>query len=150
VSFHSVLSSSFCLQVVIEEEQSTEIGPDLSHLLGEQRGRLREVIARFPEVLTSRLRLTHLLEYNIRLTNTKPVRSSPYRLAQPKMQFLREHIKRHLEDGVIEHSTSQYSSSFFFVPKSDESYRAVVNYRLLNQRIEAESVSLPNIHPASH
>jgi hypothetical protein len=150
VSFLSVSCCNFCLQAVVEEQQPSGIGPDLSHLAGEHRRRLREVIARFPEVLTTRLGLTHLLEYNIRLTNTKPVRSPPFRLALPKMQFLREHLKCLLEDGVIEPSTSQYSSPVFLVPKPDQSYRAVVDYRRLNQCIEVESVPLPDIHSAFH
>jgi hypothetical protein len=66
------------------------------------------------------------------------------------MQFLREHVKRLLEDGVIEPSTSQYSSPMFLIPESDQSYRAVVDYCLLNQRIEFESIPLPDIHSAFH
>jgi hypothetical protein len=38
----------------------------------------------------------------------------------------------------------------FLVPKPDKTYRAVVDYRALNKRIEVESVPLPDIHSAFH
>jgi hypothetical protein len=150
ILFLSVLSSDFSLQTAIQEKQQGIAGPDLIHLSGEQRRHLEEVVARFPDVLTNRLGLTHLLEYYIRLKDDKPVKSSPYRLAPPKITFLREHIKQLLEQGVIEPSSSQYSSPMFLVPKPDHSYRAVVDYRRLNQCIEIESVPLPDIHSAFH
>jgi hypothetical protein len=65
---------------------------------------------------------------------------APYRLAPPKMQFLRQHIKQLLQDGVIEPSNSHYSSPMFRVPTSGGSYRAVVDFRALNKRIAIESV----------
>jgi hypothetical protein len=38
----------------------------------------------------------------------------------------------------------------FLVPKSDDGYRAVVDFRALNKRIAIESVPLPEIHSAFH
>jgi hypothetical protein len=98
--FLYVSRSNFCLQAVIEEHQPPEFVPDLSHLSVEQCGCLCEVTAHLLEVLRSRFSLTHLSEYNIQLINTKPVRSTPYKTAPCKMQFLREHIKCLLEDEV--------------------------------------------------
>jgi hypothetical protein len=150
IQFHSLLVSDFSLQAVIEQQVSMNVWPDLSHLPDGQRKRLRQVIACFPEVLIDKLGLTHLLEYRMQLKDNKPLRSPPYRLAPPKMQFLREHIKQLLKNGVIEPSSSQYSSPMFLVPKHDQSYRAVVGYRALNKRIEIESVPLPDVHSAFH
>jgi hypothetical protein len=150
IPFHSLLVCDFALQAVIEQQASTNACRDLSHLPDGQRQRLRQVIASFPEVLTDKLGLTHLLEYHIQVKDNKLVRSPPYKLAPPKMQFLREHIKQLLKDGVIEPSSSQYSSPMFLVPKRDQSYRAVVDYRALNKRIEIESVPLPDVHSAFH
>jgi hypothetical protein len=74
-----------------------------------------------------------------------PVRLAPYRLSQPKMQYLREHVKQLLSDGIIEPSNSHYSSPMFLVPKSEGTYRAVVDFRALNKRIAIDSVPLPDI-----
>jgi hypothetical protein len=73
------LVCDFALQAVIEQQASMNVCPDLCHLPDGQRQRLRQVIASFPEVLTDKLGLTHLLEYHIQLKDNKPVRSPPYR-----------------------------------------------------------------------
>ena len=38
----------------------------------------------------------------------------------------------------------------FLVPKSEGTYRAVVDFRALNKRIAIESVPLPDVHSACH
>ena len=113
-----------------------------------QRARLESLIRQYPDALSEKLGLTHLLDYDIQLTDTKPVRLSPYRLSPPKMQYLREHIKTLLSEGVIEPSVSNYSSPMFLVPKPGGAYRAVVDFRMLNKRISIESVPLPDIRSA--
>jgi hypothetical protein len=62
------------LQAAIEPQAAVNAGPDLSHLPDGQRQRLQQVIASFPEVLTDKLGVTHLLEYHIQLKDNKPVR----------------------------------------------------------------------------
>jgi hypothetical protein len=62
------------------------------------------------------------------------------------MQYLREHIKSPRKEGVIEPSSSNYSSPMFLVRKSTGSFRAVVDFRALNKRISVESVPLPDVH----
>jgi hypothetical protein len=108
------------------------------------------VIQDFPDVLTPKLRLTRLLEYDIQLADPTPVKLSPYRLMPPKMAVLREKIKPLLDQGIIRPSTSQYSSPIFLVPKGDNDFRPVVDYRALNQKIKIESVPLPDIHSCFH
>jgi len=49
-----------------------------------------------------KLGLTHLMEYEIHLIENTKVRLPPYMLSPPRMQYLREHIKTLLRDGVIE------------------------------------------------
>jgi hypothetical protein len=115
-----------------------------------QRGKIERFIHRYPDVLTARLGLTHVLEYEIQLLDKAAVRLAPYRLAPPKMHYLREHIKQLLKDGVIEPSSSQYSSPVFLVRKSGGEYRAVVDFRAINKRIANESVPLPDIQSAFH
>jgi len=54
-----------------------------------QKHRLDMLIQEYPDVLTSKLGLIDLLEYEIQLVDNKPVRLAPYHLAPPKMQYLR-------------------------------------------------------------
>jgi hypothetical protein len=115
-----------------------------------QRGKLERLIHKYPDVLSRRLGHTHLLKYDIQLLDETPVWLPPYRLAPPKMKFLREHIQQLLKDGVIEPSCSNYSSPMFLVPKVGGTYRVVVDFRALNKRIGIESVPLPDVHSAFH
>jgi hypothetical protein len=75
------------------------------------------MINQFPDVLTLKLGLTTLLEYDIELLDLSPVKLAPYRLMSPKMEVLHQHIQRMLDQGIIRPSTSQYSSPIFLVPK---------------------------------
>jgi hypothetical protein len=59
----------------------------VDHLPPAHRRRLSGIIKRYPDVLSNKLGLTHLLEYHIRLTDSRPVRLPPYRLDSPKMQI---------------------------------------------------------------
>jgi hypothetical protein len=128
----------------------TDPVPDLSHLARIDADCVARVIENFPDVLTPKLGLTHLLEYDIQLADPTPVKLSPYRLMPRKMAVLREKIKSLLDQGIIRPSTSQYSSPIFLVPKGDNDFRPVVDFRALNQKIKIESVPLPDIYSCFH
>uniref|UniRef100_A0A1B6JZN4 RNA-directed DNA polymerase n=1 Tax=Homalodisca liturata TaxID=320908 RepID=A0A1B6JZN4_9HEMI len=132
----------------VECEEGSAPGDPFGHLDEEQAGVLRELCSRFPEVLTPKLGSTHLIEYEIRLTDTQPVRSHPYKLAPPKMEVMRGIIKDLLDQGVIEPSNSSYASPAFLVPKPNGKHRMVVDLRKLNAKIEIDSVPLPDLHSA--
>jgi hypothetical protein len=108
------------------------------------------LISQYPDVLNDELGLTHLTEYEIQLLDNTPARLALHRLALPKMQYLREHIKRLLREGVFKPSFSNYSSPMFLVPKSTGTYRAVMDIRVLNKHIVIEYVPLPDIHSVFH
>jgi hypothetical protein len=145
----SLYTSNFALQAMTQPAEPTDCAVYMDHLPSAHCRRLSGIIKKYRDVLSNNLGLTHLLEYHIRLTDSRPVRLPPYWLAPPKMQTLRKHIKKIL-DGVIEPLSSQYPCSMFLVPKPDKTYRAVVDYRALYFRIEDESVPLPDIHSAFH
>jgi hypothetical protein len=115
-----------------------------------QKKKLEQLVKQYPVVLTSKLCITNVLEYEIQLLDKTNVRLAPYRLSPPKTQLLKGHIKQLLQDGVIEPSKSNYSSPMFLVPKPGGNYRAVVDFRALNKRIAIESVPLPDVHSARH
>jgi len=133
----------------VEPETASEAVVDpLGHLTPAEAEGIKALCARFPEVLTPKLGVTNLLEYEIRLTDTRPVRSHPYKLAPPKMEILRGIINELLENGVIEPSRSSYASPAFLVPKPNGKSRMVLDYRKLNAQIEIDSVPLPDLHSA--
>ena len=138
------------LNTEIMGPRKEKIVPDLSHLSNEWKVQITQLLEQFPDVLTSQLGLTKLMEYDIRLHDTTPVRLPPYRLSPPRMDVLKEKIDVMLEKGIIQHSRSTYSSPIFLVPKGDSDFRPVVDYRVLNTRIDVESVPLPDVHNSFH
>jgi hypothetical protein len=106
--------------------------PDLGHLSQVQAEAVRQLVSDFPQVFTSKLGSTNLVEYDIELSDSNPVKSPPYRLSPPKMLVLREQIQDMLDKGIIRHSVSPYSSPIFLVPTGETEYRPVVDYRGIN------------------
>jgi hypothetical protein len=78
-----------------------------------QKEELERLINQYPNVLSKKFGLIHIMEYEIQLLDNTPVRLTPYRLSPPKMQYLRNHIKTLLREEVIEPSFFNYSSPLF-------------------------------------
>ena len=55
------------------------------------------------------------------------------------------HIKEMLDAGIIQASSSPWSSPIIFIPKPDESKRFCIDYRKLNSIIEPEHWPIPRI-----
>jgi hypothetical protein len=134
-----------CTTTVGNQSQSSIVTGQLSV---SRKQVLFELVEQYADVLTSKLGLTSLIEYTICVKDTKPVRLAPYSLSPSKMNFLRGHVQSLLQQGIVEPSVSTHSSPVFLVPKREGSFRAVVDYRVLNSRIDIESVPLPDVHSA--
>lgn len=119
---------------------------DVSHLDSVTATQLLTVLDRYPEVFTDKLRVTSKIQYKIQLTDQVHVRQSPYRLSPPKIKILCSLVDGMLCEGVAIPFTSPYASLVFLVPKGkSEDFRAVVDYRLANEKVVQESVPLPDL-----
>ena len=56
----------------------------------------------------------------------------PYRVSQAEREFLKKEMEDMLANGIIEHSTSEWSAPVIVIPKKDKTKRVVVDYRKLN------------------
>jgi hypothetical protein len=146
---HVPVDSRFSAAQFLEEVDENSF-PDLNHLSEGQASVISELLRDFSQVFTRKLSFTTLLEYDIQLTDTIPVRSSPYRFSPPKMNVLRRQIQEMLDKVIIRYSVSPYSSHIFLVPKGETDFRPVVDYRALNVKIVIESIPLPDIHSCFH
>jgi hypothetical protein len=142
-------------------EEGRESPPYLQGLLRETSGLLemrdacpdgfsvRDVIAEFPTLFSSTLGVARVAPYVIELSDTKPVRSPPYRCAPPKLEVFKNIVSDLLEQGVIRPSKSPYASPAFLVPKKGgDSFRMVVDYRKVNPKIVFDSYPMPTIDQA--
>jgi hypothetical protein len=139
--FVTLLLAGSCLHNKQAPDQPL-IRCQLGWLSEEQCAQDQGVVVRYADVLTSCWRMT----FNSRLPGLwKDPRIVLHHL---KWLFL-EIILRNL--WLMESSSPlpfSYSSPMFLDPKGPDNFRAVVDYRLLNQRIEVESTPLPDFHYA--
>ena len=94
---------------------------------------------------TKDLGCTSLTKHQIQTGDAKPIRQPPRRLPLLKRKEATEAIQEMKQQGVIEPSTSAWSSPVVLVTKKDGSTRFCVDYRKLNNVTEKDSYPLPRI-----
>ncbi len=91
-----------------------------------QQSQLQHVLDSFPTVFTDSPGLTSLVEHSISLTSSIPVWSPPYTIPIHAHQAaFREEIEKLISLGIIEPSTSKYSSSPMPITKKEGGIRIV-------------------------
>ena len=114
-------------------------------LTDEQKKEVKELLAKYPDVLTSIPGKTELLEHDIKLSTAEPVRSKGYPLPYKTREIMESEIDEMIELGVIEPSISPYSSPIVLVPKKDGSVRFCIDFRKLNKATEFNAEPMPNM-----
>ena len=88
---------------------------------------------------------TTLVEHEIPLTNTDPVRQRHRRIPPSQFTLVKEHVQELLRQGIVRHSTSPYASPIVVVQKKTGEIRLCVDYRELNARTRRDAYPLPRI-----
>ena len=79
-------------------------------LTSEQREEVEALIEQYPDVLTSVLGRTDLIQHDIKWSMSEPIRSKGYLVPFKVRDVMDSEIKEMLELGIIEKSVSPYSS----------------------------------------
>ena len=114
-------------------------------LTSEQRAEVKALIEQYPDVLTSVPGRTDLIQHNIELSTSEPMRSKGYQVPFKARDFMDSEIKEMLELGVIEKPVSPYSSPVVLVPKKDGSVRFSIDFQKLNKVTEFDAEPMPNM-----
>ena len=123
-------------------------------LTEEQRGQVRDVLARFHDVFadnTKKPKTTHLVELSLELVDgpkTKPVRQPPARVGPAAAEIIREQINTMERDGIIRKSRSPWASRVVLAQKSDGTKRFCVDYRQVNAKCVNKQIPLPHTSSA--
>ena len=138
---------------IVQEEDDEEENCPVGLRLGregfvpsqQQQVALDKVLSSFPEVLHPVPGRTSLVNLEIHTADHAPVTCHPYRIA-PRW---REEVKRQLDQllglGIIEPSTSPWSSSVVTVKKKDGGVRICIDYRSVNAITQADPYQMPLI-----
>ena len=83
--------------------------------------------------------------HRIRTINDIPV-CQPYRRIPPtEVKAVKDHINNLIREGVIEESSSMYSSPIVLVKKKSGELRICVDYRKLNAKVVRDQYPLPRV-----
>lgn len=121
---------------------------DLSHLCGEERQAVEELLHRYPRLFATSVKDLEgcdTIHHRINLRDSIPVRQKPYKVPYHLREEMDKQISELLEANIIEESDSPYSAPVLFVRKSDGSYRLVTDFRKLNEKTIEDNFPLPNM-----
>jgi hypothetical protein len=118
----------------------------LAGMEDQERAQLDEIIRQEKERCESIKGPTQLVEYEVRLLDSRPIKQR-YRPRSPAMQkVINDHVDEMLQAGVIELSSSPWSSPIVLARKKDGQYWFCVDYRKLNEVTEKDAYPLPQIN----
>ena len=142
---------AFC-QTWARQEKGTQLcfDSELSScsLCGSDRLKLEKLLQRYSHVFSAGehdLGRTSLVQHDIPTRDHKPLHKANYRQAFHLRKEANRQVETLLENGVIEPSTSPWSSPVLMVPKKDGSYRFCVDFRGLNQVSQSTDYPLPRV-----
>lgn len=93
---------------------------------------------------------TSAIRHKIITTDDQPVYTKSYRYPHAFKNYVEEQIRELLDNGIIRHSTSPYSSPIWVVPKKIDAsgkrkIRVVIDYRKINDKTISDKFPIPQI-----
>lgn len=127
-------------------EQQPEIASlvDNARLTSEQQDRLSALVARYFSDVGDKLGCTTLVKHSIK-TKAEPIKQRFYPISPALQRHVNAELDGMLRQGIVEPSTSPWSSPIVMVKKKDGSYRFCVDFRKLNKVTERDAYPLPFI-----
>lgn len=116
-----------------------------SHLTEVQRMDLISLIFEYIKLFPDTPSCTKLIEHDIDVGDSAPIRQRYYRVSANKKKQLEIEIDYMLENNIIEPSFSSWASPSLLVNKPDGSFRFCTDYRKVNAVTKPDSFPLPRI-----
>ncbi|KAK3728413.1 hypothetical protein QZH41_020432 [Actinostola sp. cb2023] len=117
-----------------------------NELSNAQREKLSALLIEYADIFacsSGDLGRTNLVEHRINTGDTIPIKQPARRLPMHRRAEAEEHVKKMLNDGIIEPSSSAWASPIVLVKKKDGSTRFCFDYRKLNEVTLRDSYPLP-------
>ena len=118
---------------------------DMGVLNPEQREALIKMVQQHQDCFSwdGSLGTCTLIEHQIELTSTQPVRRSAYTHSHHAREIIEREVREMHEKGLIEPSVSAYAAGVVLVPKKNGETRFCVDYRGLNAITKPDNYPLP-------
>lgn len=101
-----------------------------------------DILKKYPSVFQDKLGRTQTVSHDIKiLPNTSPIRSPAYTYSKEKEEEIKRQVREMERMGIIEPSSSPWSSPVVLIKKSEGAFRFCVDYRKLN------AVTIPDSYP---
>jgi RNase H-like domain found in reverse transcriptase/Reverse transcriptase (RNA-dependent DNA polymerase)/Integrase zinc binding domain/Integrase core domain len=125
----------------------------LDHLNNEEQELITNLCLDFSDIFYlegDKLTFTNEIKHRIDTNDSKPIFTKSYRYPQIHKQEVKKQINDMLDQGIIRHSISPWSSPVWVVPKKldasgKQKWRVVIDYRKLNEITVDDKYPLPNI-----
>ncbi|UYV64718.1 hypothetical protein LAZ67_3001747 [Cordylochernes scorpioides] len=124
------------------DEIQFQINKNLSF---KEQERLKQILAKYTDLFSSRLGRTSLAKHQIHTEDAKPIKHKPYRVSAKERTIIKDQIDEMLEEGIIRQSSSPWSFPVILVKKRDGKYRFCVDYRKLNEVTVKDVYPIPRI-----
>ena len=117
----------------------------IAHLELCKREELTNLIYKYVKLFPDVPSRTNILQHDVDVGSVKPIKQHPYRMNPEKREYLKKEVQYLLDNDLIEHSTSSWSSPCVLIPKPDGSYRLCTDYRKVNEVTATDSYPIPRI-----
>ncbi|XP_073768826.1 uncharacterized protein [Danio rerio] len=122
-----------------------DLDSSLFHLSDAQRCDIKALIEAFPLLFRDVPSCTTVLQHDIDVGNSAPVKQHPYRVNAVKRSVMQTEVKYLRENGLAKPSCSPWSSPCLLVTKSDGSARFCTDYRKVNALTVPDCFPLPRM-----
>ena len=103
------------------------------HLSSDENANMVKLVNDLIQVLSDVPSTTNEICHDVELVgNPTPCKQHPYRVNPLKSQVIQKEVDYMMENGITEHSNTDWSSPCVLVPKPDGSFRLCTDFRKLN------------------
>ena len=125
----------------------------LDHCNKEEKDAIRKLCFDYRDIFYCEqipLSFTSEITHKIKLNDESPIYTKSYRFPEIHKKEVKDQIAKMLDQGIIQHSISPWSSPIWVVPKKLDAsgrrkWRLVIDYRKLNEKSCNDRYPLPNI-----
>lgn len=129
-------------KVVTPQNGKINIGPSLTQ---EQKDEVQELVKQNLDVFSSLPGRTKMIQHAITTPEGIRVKVRPYRVPEAKREDMHKEIENMIKLGVIEESSSPWSSPIVMVAKPNGTWRFCNDFRQLNKVSKFDAYPMPRV-----